>query len=124
MFPSSNQFTTYQAMLKAREHINNNKHLINFLIQAAAAKDPSNSYELCPRAKIFRRDAAKVVKFAEFQDILRYNDFQHDEYADGNPWNAICSRGDLASENPSPSGCKWIWRFIKADKVFKVTIQK
>ena len=47
-----------------------------------------------------------MVKFAEFQDILRYNDFQHDEYSDGNPWNAICSRGDLASENPSPSGCK------------------
>ena len=42
---------------------------------AAAAKDPINSYELCPRAKIFRRDAAAVNEFSQFQDILRYNDF-------------------------------------------------
>lgn len=25
-------------------------------------------------------------------------------YAEGDPWNAICSRGDLAS-SPSPDGC-------------------
>jgi len=72
---------------------------------AAAAKfGPEKSYELAPRAKIFRRDAGNVNKFEEFKDILRYNDYLNDEFANGDPWKAICSRGDLAS-NPSPSGC-------------------
>ncbi len=26
---------------------------------------------------------------------MRYNDFEHDPYSHGDPWNAICSRGDL-----------------------------
>ena len=61
-------------------------------------------FQLAPRAKIFRRDAGNVNKFEEFKDILRYNDYLNDEFANGDPWKAICSRGDLAS-NPSPSGC-------------------
>ena len=35
---------------------------------------------------------------------MRYNDYLNDVYGDSNPWNAICSRGDLSS-SPSPNGC-------------------
>ena len=41
--------------------------------KAAADKyGPSQSYELCPRAKIFRRDAPHVATFEQYRDILRY----------------------------------------------------
>ena len=73
----------------------------------AGDKNPADSYELAPRAKIFRRDAGNVADFTDFQNILRYNDYKNDEYSDNNPWNTICSRGDLA-ENPEPGGCKLI----------------
>ena len=55
------------------------------------------SYQLAPRAQIFRRDAGNVVDMASLQYMLRYNDYQHDPYAAGDPYNAICSRGDLAT---------------------------
>ena len=61
------------------------------------------SYQLAPRAKIFRRDHGKVVSLPTFIDIMRYNDYQNDPYANS-PWDAICSRGDLA-KNGGPDGC-------------------
>ena len=41
---------------------------------AAAAEKfgPDKSYELAPRAKIFRRDAPKVAAFWQYRDILRH----------------------------------------------------
>jgi len=60
-------------------------------------------YQLAPRAKIFRRDNYKAnAGFDGFLGIMRYNDYKVDPYSDGSPWNAICSRGDLAG---SPDGC-------------------
>lgn len=61
-------------------------------------------YQLAPRAQIFRRDAGKVDDLDSFMTIMRYNDFQNDPLAHGSPWNAICSRGDLAS-SPDSGGC-------------------
>jgi Phospholipase B len=61
-------------------------------------------WQLAPRMTIFRRDQAKVMADADFLSILRYNDYKNDPYAGGDPWNAICSRGDLASSG-SPDGC-------------------
>ncbi len=58
---------------------------------------PEQSYQLAPRAQIFRRDNGNVVDMNSLQYIMRYNDFEHDPYAHGDPWNAICSRGDLAA---------------------------
>lgn len=80
--------------------------IYNISGNAAAAEKfgPQKSYQLAPRAKIFRRDAGNVTSLEEFQDILRYNDYTNDEFSDGDPWNAICSRGDLAV-NATPSGC-------------------
>merc|ERR1712146_674972 len=64
-----------------------------------------DSYELAPRAKIFRRDQTTVVDLDSFKAIMRYNDYKNDPYAKGDPYNAICSRGDLESDSPSPGGC-------------------
>jgi len=84
------------------------KNIYDVSGNAAAAEKygPSKSYELAPRAKIFRRDAPNVNSFYEFQDILRYNDFMNDKYGERDPWNAICSRGDLVEDGTaSPNGC-------------------
>ncbi|XP_067030822.1 phospholipase B-like 1 isoform X2 [Acropora muricata] len=66
----------------------------------------SHSYQLAPRAEIFRRDQGKVTDMASMKRILRYNDFPHDPYSDKNPYNSICGRGDLLiPSDSSPSGC-------------------
>jgi len=68
------------------------KHGINF------------SYQMAPRAKLFRRDQCNVTDFESFKNLLRSNNYQTDPYADGDPGNAICSRFDL-EKSPYPGGC-------------------
>lgn len=63
------------------------------------------SYDLCPRAKIFRRDQAGVKDLESLKHIMRSNDYKTDPYSKGDPCKSICCRGDLKSENASPSGC-------------------
>lgn len=63
------------------------------------------SYDLCPRAKIFRRDQADVKDLDSLKHIMRFNDFKKDPYSKGNPCKTICCRNDLKSEKPSPGGC-------------------
>ena len=53
------------------------------------------SYQLYPRAEIFRRDNGNVIDQSSLQYLMRYNDYQHDPYSLVDPWNTICSRGDL-----------------------------
>eukprot|EP00484_Ammonia_sp_Unknown_P028596 CAMPEP_0197037422 /NCGR_PEP_ID=MMETSP1384-20130603/14642_1 /TAXON_ID=29189 /ORGANISM="Ammonia sp." /LENGTH=534 /DNA_ID=CAMNT_0042467725 /DNA_START=20 /DNA_END=1621 /DNA_ORIENTATION=- len=67
----------------------------------------ANSYDLAPRARIFRRDANSVSDLDSFKAFLRYNDYKQDPIENNDPMWAICSRGDLlpASEDPSPFGC-------------------
>ena len=83
------------------------------------------NYQLAPRAMIFRRDQGKAVDIDTFkvrcgcgyapltcraahhvcwsaQQVLRSNDYRTDPYSHGNPFAAICSRGDLAGET---GGC-------------------
>lgn len=62
------------------------------------------NYQLAPRAKIFRRDAGKVATMSDFKNIMRFNDYKTDPYFQPNPspWDAICSRGDLAG---TANGC-------------------
>ena len=45
--------------------------------------------------QIFRRDQATVVDMDSFKALLRSNAYQTDPYSKGDPFNAICSRGDL-----------------------------
>ncbi|XP_036312167.1 phospholipase B-like 1 isoform X2 [Pipistrellus kuhlii] len=63
------------------------------------------SYDLAPRAKIFRRDQGKVTDMASMKYIMRYNNYKEDPYSKGDPCNTICCREDLNSFGPSPGGC-------------------
>ncbi|KAK6171419.1 hypothetical protein SNE40_019612 [Patella caerulea] len=64
-----------------------------------------STYQLAPRAKIFRRDEGKVVDLASFKNIMRYNDYKKDKYSEDNPCNTICCRGDLDAKSPRADGC-------------------
>ncbi|KAL0992957.1 hypothetical protein UPYG_G00101460 [Umbra pygmaea] len=63
------------------------------------------SYDLCPRAKIFRRDQAEVKDITSLKHIMRYNDYKNDPYSKGDPCKSICCRNDLREKNPTPGGC-------------------
>ncbi|XP_062335377.1 phospholipase B-like 1 [Osmerus eperlanus] len=63
------------------------------------------SYDLCPRAKIFRRDQAGVKDLDSLKYIMRYNDYKNDPYSKGDPCKSICCRNDLKQTHPSPGGC-------------------
>jgi len=66
---------------------------------------PDYSYQLAPRAKIFRRDAPAVVDLTKLQHIMRYNDYKHDKYSENDPCNAICCRADLEKQGHIAMGC-------------------
>nr|XP_054763477.1 phospholipase B-like 1 [Lytechinus pictus] len=62
------------------------------------------TYQLAPRAKIFRRDQGKVTDMESFKKIMRFNDYKNDPYSEGDPSKSICMRGDLMTD-PIPDGC-------------------
>ena len=69
------------------------------------AMGPTFSYDLAPRARIFRRDAnTKIVDINGLKDFLRYNNFKYDSIENDNPTWAIAARGDLEKINGSPFG--------------------
>lgn len=65
----------------------------------------SFSYQLAPRAKIFRRDEGYVKTIEDMKKIMRYNNYKVDVYSDNNPCNTVCCRGDLNEKNPRIDGC-------------------
>ena len=52
-------------------------------------------YDLCARAKIFRRNQSEIKNFDDFKNIMRYNNYLDDEYSEGDPMLTISSRGDI-----------------------------
>jgi len=70
---------------------------------AAAAE--GLSYQAAPRSKIFRRDSGTVIDLQSLKHLMRYNGFPNDPLSGGSPFGAICSRGDLSKDKPSPVGC-------------------
>eukprot|EP01090_Pellita_catalonica_P019701 TRINITY_DN6787_c0_g1_i1.p1 TRINITY_DN6787_c0_g1~~TRINITY_DN6787_c0_g1_i1.p1 ORF type:complete len:533 (+),score=70.96 TRINITY_DN6787_c0_g1_i1:123-1721(+) len=62
------------------------------------------SWELCPRARIFRRNESMVHNLEDMKNLMRYNNFHVDKLEDDNPMWAIASRADLTKENPMPFG--------------------
>eukprot|EP01028_Stygiella_incarcerata_P004746 TRINITY_DN2062_c0_g1_i1.p1 TRINITY_DN2062_c0_g1~~TRINITY_DN2062_c0_g1_i1.p1 ORF type:complete len:552 (+),score=127.28 TRINITY_DN2062_c0_g1_i1:94-1749(+) len=58
------------------------------------------SYERCPRALIFKRDASSVKNMDDAKLIMRYNDYLHDPISKGNPIAAIAARADLPCSDP------------------------
>ncbi|XP_063078139.1 phospholipase B-like 1 [Engraulis encrasicolus] len=63
------------------------------------------SYDLCPRAKIFRRDQGRVLSWAAMKSMMRYNNYKRDPYAKGHPCKTICCRNDLRIRRARPGGC-------------------
>ncbi|PAA87041.1 hypothetical protein BOX15_Mlig010955g2 [Macrostomum lignano] len=65
------------------------------------------SYQMAPRAKIFRREAPRVFDAAGMAAVLRFNEFADDPYSEGDACNSICCRRDLrpAGKDAAPSGC-------------------
>ncbi|KAL3967401.1 Rho GTPase-activating protein 20 [Sarotherodon galilaeus] len=63
------------------------------------------SYDLCPRAKILRRDQAKVSDLSSLKRMMRYNNYKKDPYSKGHPCKTICCRNDLRPRRPRPGGC-------------------
>ena len=54
------------------------------------------SYDMCARTKIFRRDQWSSDNLEGFMKLMRYNDYLHDPFSEGNPSYTISSRSDLA----------------------------
>jgi len=69
------------------------------------SKGVENSYDLAPRARIFRRDANAVSDLQSFGALLRYNNYKEDAIENNNAMWAICSRGDLLAKDAAPFGC-------------------
>ncbi|XP_061564292.1 phospholipase B-like 1 [Cololabis saira] len=63
------------------------------------------SYDLCPRAKILRRDHGKVSDLSSLKHMMRYNNYKRDPYSKGHPCKTICCRNDLRQRGPRPGGC-------------------
>jgi hypothetical protein len=61
-----------------------------------------NTYDLAPRATIFRRDGNSVASYADAQKIIRYNNYKNDPLSSGNPGYAIASRYDLQPPQMMP----------------------
>lgn len=61
----------------------------------AEIEGPSASYDLAPRARIFRRDANNANNITMIKKLMRYNNYLNDEIQNNNPTWAIMNRGDL-----------------------------
>ncbi|KAL1140828.1 hypothetical protein AAG570_000756, partial [Ranatra chinensis] len=64
------------------------------------------SHDNCPRAKIFKREQAKVKDLTSLMDLMRYNNYKNDPYSActgcrplQNACNAIAARCDLNPQN-------------------------
>ncbi|KNC85117.1 hypothetical protein SARC_02672 [Sphaeroforma arctica JP610] len=62
------------------------------------------SYDQCPRAKIFKREAPKVNSMDDAKRLIRYNHWQDDPLSLKDARNSIASRYDLSPKNPSAFG--------------------
>jgi len=62
------------------------------------------SYSRCDRALIFRRNQTEAaVNVSTMRALLRYNDYENDPLAKGDPISgSISSRGDLFARSPGP----------------------
>eukprot|EP00762_Andalucia_godoyi_P006576 ANDGO_05030.mRNA.1 Phospholipase B-like protein G len=62
------------------------------------------SYQKCPRARIFGRNASLTHSLLDVQNLLRFNDWQHDPLSLGSAKNAVASRYDLLTGTPYAFG--------------------
>ena len=64
----------------------------------------NTKYTQCPRAKIFKRDQDKIKTIEDFKKFMRYNDYQNDEFSEGDASSTIAARGDLSNKNKNCHG--------------------
>lgn len=69
-----------------------------------AQRGVNHSYQLAPRAQLFRRDADSALNFSEFKMLMRSN-----HYGEGDPLapdadSAIAARADLRASDPVAGG--------------------
>eukprot|EP00746_Dinoflagellata_sp_MGD_P141984 gnl/MRDRNA2_/MRDRNA2_74990_c1_seq1.p1 gnl/MRDRNA2_/MRDRNA2_74990_c1~~gnl/MRDRNA2_/MRDRNA2_74990_c1_seq1.p1 ORF type:complete len:258 (-),score=39.22 gnl/MRDRNA2_/MRDRNA2_74990_c1_seq1:16-729(-) len=62
------------------------------------------SYQFTARAEIFRRDQGSVLGEVDMKRILRYNKFQTDPLAEGNPSWQLAARSDLQPHGTPVAG--------------------
>jgi hypothetical protein len=60
-----------------------------------ATKGNHFSYEMVERAQLFRRDQARIESDEDMQRLMRYNRFQTDPIAHGDPCSQFACRADL-----------------------------
>ena len=59
------------------------------------------TWEMAPRAQIFRQRQGSAVNVTSLQTLMRYNNWQHDPLSLGCPMHQLASRGDLSPKgNP------------------------
>ena len=72
-------------------------------VNDAIKKDPSMKitadYYTCARAKIFRREQSKVKSIETYKDLIRFNNYENDEYSEKDPGYTIAARYDLRENN-------------------------
>eukprot|EP01135_Chromosphaera_perkinsii_P001927 Nk52_evm76s212 gene=Nk52_evmTU76s212 len=62
------------------------------------------SYEKCARFKILQDQQKSVYRVEDMKRVMQYNDWKHDPLSKGQADNAISSRYDLRTKNPSAFG--------------------
>eukprot|EP00933_Yihiella_yeosuensis_P019961 TRINITY_DN16099_c1_g1_i2.p1 TRINITY_DN16099_c1_g1~~TRINITY_DN16099_c1_g1_i2.p1 ORF type:complete len:236 (+),score=38.66 TRINITY_DN16099_c1_g1_i2:464-1171(+) len=55
----------------------------------------SSSWQMAPRAQIFRQQVSKVESMEGMKSIMAWNDYLHSNISKGDPAKAIMARGDL-----------------------------
>lgn len=68
-------------------------------------------YSSSVRGRIFRRDQGDVQSLEAFKRIMRYNDYEKDEFSDNNAAQSISSRYDL-NDPPRTKGKKYCFGAI------------
>jgi hypothetical protein len=64
------------------------------------------SYQLAPRARIFRRDTAAANTLGSFGRLMRSNHYGGaDPLAAASPWNALCGRGAWGRPGAAAVAC-------------------
>ncbi|GIQ85516.1 phospholipase B-like protein [Kipferlia bialata] len=71
--------------------------IANITGYTARADDPYYSYDDCARFHIFEELMPNVSTFEEFQEFMRYNNYENDPLTTGDPGQTIASRYDLRS---------------------------
>ena len=71
-------------------------------------EDPSlkvtQDYDTCARAEIFRREQSKVNNIDTYKELIRFNDYENDEFSMNDPGYTIAARYDLRKENQTCYG--------------------